>query len=156
MKDKLMAEVQLLERAAKDESVEIDLDKVRSTMFDAAQRIETLEKDVVDRDSKVATLTPLSEIGTRKIEEVKTETLRLLGVICEHTETKDMGRRDRMKERFEKETLDFAAIERYLADAQAEFDVLFPANGTAVPTRIKEEPKAEAKVVDVTAFKFKK
>jgi hypothetical protein len=156
MKDKLMAEVSVLERAAKDESIEIDLDKVRTTMFDAAQRIETLEKDVSEKDSKVAELTPLSEIGTRKINEVKEDTLRLLGVICEHTETKDMGRRDRMKERFEKETLDFAAIERYHADAQAEFDTLFPAEGKAQGTKIEEERATDIETVDVSAFKFKK
>ena len=155
MKEKLMAQVSILERAAKDEAVEFNLDEARAVMFDAAQRIETLEKDTVEKDSRIAELSPKAELGDRKVAETKTEAIRLLTIICEHSETKDMGRVERMKERFEKESLSFDDIERYRADAQDEFDRLFPAKGEAVGSEVTPE-LSERVTVDVSAYKIGK
>ena len=154
MKEKLMSQVSILERAAGNEDAVVDLDAVRVTMFDAAQKIEVLEKDLASRDASIAELTPLSEIEKEKIAEVKADTLRMLTVICEHSEDKDMGRADRMKERFEKEALDFTAIKRYRDDAQAEFDKLFPENGNSRAKEIDAERAAVANP-DVGAYKIK-
>jgi hypothetical protein len=151
MKDKLREHVNTMDRASKDDSVELNLDSIKEAMFTAANRIEELEAEVEKVEEKVEELEPLAEVGKEKIEEVKEETLRMLGVICEHTETKDMGRRDRMKERFEKESLDFPALKRYLADTQEEFDRLFPVEGKAKP----ETTTADERAFDASSYKLK-
>lgn len=152
MKDKLREQVNIMDRAAKDEGVQLDLDAIKEAMFNAANRIEELEAEKKEVEAKVEELTPKAEIGDQKVEETKEETLRMLKVICEHTESKDMGRHDRMKERFEKEKLDFASISRYLADTQEEFDRLFPVEGKAKAETL--ETKEEERTFDVSAFKI--
>lgn len=154
MLEKLKSQISILERAAKDENTEVSFDEIKGVLFDASQRIESLETESNSRQVKVEELQPLADLGNRKIDETKAECLRLLTVICEHTESKDMGRRDRMKARFETEKLDFDAISRYAADAQAEFDVLFPVEGRAA---VKKDEELSSRVsFDVAPFQIKK
>ena len=154
MLEKLRAQIGILERAAKDENADVNLDDVKSVMFDATQRIETLEKESSERKAEVEKLAPLADLGSRKIQETKDECIRLLTVVCEHSESKDMSRRDRMKTRFETESLDFDAIKRYADDAQAEFDAIFPAESRAIAK--KDEDLNSRVVIDVSPFKIKK
>ena len=152
MLEKLKAQIGILERAAKDEGVEIRLDEVKTVLFDSMQRIESLEKDLAERTAKVSELQPVADLGNRKIAETKAETLRLMTVVAEASPSKDMSRVERMKQRFESENLDIAAIERYFEDARTEFDAAFPVEGKAVPAKKEEEGRS---TVDVSTYKIK-
>jgi len=133
-----------------------DLEAIKSNLYEAAQEVDRLNATVKDQDEKINKSQEFVTLGQKKVDETKTDTLRLLKAVCEHESDKDMGKHDRMKERFEKETLTFEAIERYHADAQAEFDKLFPPEPRSKGGDM-EKPVAgeEGKKIDPAEYKIK-
>jgi len=127
LSENLLDQAKIIEDARADESATApNLETIKDRLYDAAQEIDKLEAEVKESKDLADKSQELVKLGEKKIVETKEETLRMLKVVCEHSETKDMGRHDRMKERFEKETLNFESIERYQKDVNAEFDILFP------------------------------
>lgn len=151
--ERLLDQAQKIQEA--EEGSPPKMEDIGQALFDAAQEIERLEGEVTTAKEEVNNTKAMADLGAQKIKETKDETLRLLKVICEHSETKDMGRHDRMKERFEKEDLGFADIERYYKDAQAEFEVLFPESGRAVAGDPEDKnAKREAPAFNCGAYKI--
>lgn len=153
--ERLLEQAKVIEDADSGNGSVPDLEAIKENLYNAAQEIDRLEAEVKERDEKITNGKDLVALGGKKIQETKDETLRLLKTVCEHSETKDMGRHDRMKERFEKESLKFEDIERYLKDAQAEFDALFPVSGKAKGEDPEGKPTDKNKSnLDLSAFKI--
>ena len=153
--ERLLEQAKIIEGADSGNESVPDLEAIKDTLYNAAQEVDRLEAEVKERDEKITGSKDLVALGEKKIQETKGEVLRLLKTVCEHSETKDMGRHDRMKERFEKESLKFEDIERYLKDAQAEFDALFPVEGKAKGGDPEGQPADKNKGnLDLRAFKI--
>ena len=148
--EKILEQARVIEESEKGGEVAPDLAVMKDAMFEASKELDRLEAELTSSNSKAAGLEPMARIGELKISELKAETLRMLKIICEAAENKDLGRHDRMKERFEKENLDFDALKRYCDDAQSEFDRMFPVEGRAKAVENKEEKSP----IDVSGFKI--
>lgn len=153
--EKLLEQARIIEEAEDGQEAAPNLGVVKQALFDAAEEMDRLNATVKELEDKGTKSQKFVALGEKKVEETKSETLRLLKAVCEHDPSKDMGKHDRMKERFEKETLEFEAIERYRADAQAEFDKIFPPDSRSKGGDPEDKPGAGTKELDVSAFKIK-
>jgi len=147
--EKILEQARVIEESEKGGEVAPDLGAMKDAMFEASKELDRLEAELKTSTDKAAGLEPMAKIGELKIAELKSETLRMLKVICEASKDKDLSRHDRMKERFEKENLDFDALKRYFDDAVSEFDRMFPVEGRAKAVEVKDESKP-----DVSSFKI--
>ena len=148
--EKILEQARVIEESEKGGETAPDLAVMKEAMFEASKELDRLEAELKTSVDKAAGLEPMAKIGELKLTELKSETLRMLKVICEALKDKDMGRHDRMKERFEKENLDFDALKRYHEDALSEFDRMFPVEGRANPVEVKEDKPN----IDVSGFKI--
>lgn len=146
--EKILEQARVIEESEKGGETAPDLAVMKEAMFEASKELDRLEAELKTSVDKAAGLEPMAKIGELKIAELKSETLRMLKVICEAS--KDLGRHDRMKERFEKENLDYDALKRYHEDALSEFDKMFPVEGRGKAVEVKEDKPA----IDVSGFKI--